>query len=533
MPQTPVFSKYDLVFTATGKTAVEVLGITAFADTGYAVELETGTWTATVTAYTSFTLNEGTAFYKAAEGSGEVTVTEKQPATVEISISPITLNAAGALKGIFTYTVSFPAAVTMASLVLKQGETEILNLENTALSSETAVSQELPAGYYDLHIILEKGALTAGDYTGVYIYPGLESKAEFVFTDADFAEHVYLTGTASITKDPADILALENITVRAYGSSSGTEPINGISAAITGNDTWLLGLPASYAGQDLYLALWAPASDGYEYSAPKEAAGTIAEAGKTGIALSITVVVKGTQEAADFTTAHSAVLLKTVETVAIADESGVDAALTAYNALSPAAQALVSDEKDLLDTLKTKITELKVYTVTFNKNDSDTEASPADKTVAAPETTVGTLPSEPTRSGYTFASWNTAADGSGTDFTAATTVMASITVYAQWTVISTDDLPLTLYFDDKGNAAFTVDTAITLSKGLTQSRTITLSDTWTSQAWYVDANITAKGTETSFTLNAADYTVGTHKVTVQVRNGSVYWSKTIAFTVTN
>jgi len=71
------------------------------------------------------------------------------------------------------------------------------------------------------------------------------------------------------------------------------------------------------------------------------------------------------------------------------------------------------------------------YTVTFNKNGGDTEADPTTKK-AAHGGNVGTLPTEPTRTGYTFASWNTEANGSGTEFTATTAVTADITVYAQW-----------------------------------------------------------------------------------------------------
>lgn len=75
------------------------------------------------------------------------------------------------------------------------------------------------------------------------------------------------------------------------------------------------------------------------------------------------------------------------------------------------------------------------YTVTFDKNGGTTDASPTSKT-AASGATVGTLPTAPTKTGYTFAGWNTAANGSGTAFAANTAVNANITVYAQWTVIS-------------------------------------------------------------------------------------------------
>ncbi len=74
-------------------------------------------------------------------------------------------------------------------------------------------------------------------------------------------------------------------------------------------------------------------------------------------------------------------------------------------------------------------------TVTYNKNGGDTEASPISQTVNY-NTSVGTLPTAPTRSGYTFDSWNTQSDGLGSTFTSATAVTSNITVYAKWTNVS-------------------------------------------------------------------------------------------------
>ena len=73
----------------------------------------------------------------------------------------------------------------------------------------------------------------------------------------------------------------------------------------------------------------------------------------------------------------------------------------------------------------------KGITVTFDKNGGDTEADPKQKVVPG-GSTVGTLPTAPTRKNYTFLGWNTAADGSGTEFIATTPVTSDITVYAQW-----------------------------------------------------------------------------------------------------
>ena len=88
------------------------------------------------------------------------------------------------------------------------------------------------------------------------------------------------------------------------------------------------------------------------------------------------------------------------------------------------------------------------YTVTFDKNHSDssgfTEANPTTKKVISPATTVGTLPTAPTRKDYTFQNWNTAANGSGSAFTESTAVTKDITVYAKWEPAATGDFSIVL-----------------------------------------------------------------------------------------
>ncbi len=69
------------------------------------------------------------------------------------------------------------------------------------------------------------------------------------------------------------------------------------------------------------------------------------------------------------------------------------------------------------------------YTVNFAANDGSGRIL-AKKTVADGKTT--TLPSDPSREGYTFKGWNTESDGSGSTFSASTKVKADLTVYAQW-----------------------------------------------------------------------------------------------------
>ena len=71
-------------------------------------------------------------------------------------------------------------------------------------------------------------------------------------------------------------------------------------------------------------------------------------------------------------------------------------------------------------------------TVTFNYNYT---GAPGVTTVTVNQgSSLGSaMPANPTRSGYNFTGWNTAANGGGSAFGSATVVSANTTVYAQWT----------------------------------------------------------------------------------------------------
>lgn len=73
--------------------------------------------------------------------------------------------------------------------------------------------------------------------------------------------------------------------------------------------------------------------------------------------LAITVT-NSAAEANTFKTNNAAILAKTVDTVTIDDKTAVDNALADYNLLSDAAKAKLTDEKDLLDSLKEKVDEI-------------------------------------------------------------------------------------------------------------------------------------------------------------------------------
>jgi uncharacterized repeat protein (TIGR02543 family) len=102
---------------------------------------------------------------------------------------------------------------------------------------------------------------------------------------------------------------------------------------------------------------------------------------------------------------------------------------------------------------------INTYTVTFNKTSGTTDASPLTKT-ADYNTSVTSLPSAPTKTGYTFAGWNTITDGSGTAFTTSSSVTGDITVYAQWTANTH-----TLTYTAGANGTITGSASQTISLG--------------------------------------------------------------------
>ena len=80
------------------------------------------------------------------------------------------------------------------------------------------------------------------------------------------------------------------------------------------------------------------------------------------------------------------------------------------------------------------------FVVTYNGNGNDGGTAPNNAGYASGATvTVANNTGSLTKSGYTFAGWNTAADGSGTTYTAGSstfTISADTTLYAKWTAAS-------------------------------------------------------------------------------------------------
>jgi uncharacterized repeat protein (TIGR02543 family) len=77
------------------------------------------------------------------------------------------------------------------------------------------------------------------------------------------------------------------------------------------------------------------------------------------------------------------------------------------------------------------------------------------------------MPSTPTRSGYNFNGWYTAATSGGSEFTAGTTVSGNITVYARWTLDTS--IQYTVTFDADGGSPATQTKTVTNGSSLGSS----------------------------------------------------------------
>ena len=92
------------------------------------------------------------------------------------------------------------------------------------------------------------------------------------------------------------------------------------------------------------------------------------------------------------------------------------------------------------------------YTVTYDGNGHTGGSIPTDSTVYEENDTVTVLDKgDLVKTGYTFAGWNTAADGSGTDHAVGSTFImgaAEVTLFAQWTTNT-----YTVTFNSQGGSA--------------------------------------------------------------------------------
>ncbi len=138
---------------------------------------------------------------------------------------------------------------------------------------------------------------------------------------------------------------------------------------------------------------------------------------------------------------------------------------------------------------------INTYTISFDSQSATTAASPTSKT-ASYNGNIGSLPSDPVKTGYTFGGWYTGTNGSGTAFDASTAVTASIPVYAKWTINT-----YTISFDSQSatTAASPTSKTATYNGNIGTLPTDPVKTGYTFGGWYTGTN----GSGTAFDATTA------------------------------
>ncbi len=168
------------------------------------------------------------------------------------------------------------------------------------------------------------------------------------------------------------------------------------------------------------------------------------------------------------------------------------------------------------------------YTVTYSANGGS--GAPSSQS-ADYNTSVTVSSSVPTRTGYSFTGWNTAANGSGTSVAANTsyTVTADVTLYAQWSINSYN-----VVYSANGGSGAPGSASVNYGSTVTISSTRPTRTGYSFTGWNTAANGSGTGyswngsvfSPASFVLGAADVTlyaqwsINSYTVTYSANGGS-------------
>jgi len=146
------------------------------------------------------------------------------------------------------------------------------------------------------------------------------------------------------------------------------------------------------------------------------------------------------------------------------------------------------------------------YTVAFNANGGSGAPASQTKTYNQSLTLSSTAP---TRTGYTFAGWNTAANGTGTDYSAggSYTQNEAVTLYAKWTVIQ-----YTVTWDANGGTVSPTSSTVNSGNSVTAptpTRSGFTFSTWRNPQTGGDPVFIAAGGSYTPTINITFYAIWT------------------------
>jgi uncharacterized protein (TIGR02145 family)/uncharacterized repeat protein (TIGR02543 family) len=171
---------------------------------------------------------------------------------------------------------------------------------------------------------------------------------------------------------------------------------------------------------------------------------------------------------------------------------------------------------------------VQTYTVAYNGNGNTGGTVPADANAyvqgasATVKANIGSL----VRTGFTFAGWNTAADGSGASYSGGETFTigtANVTLYAKWTQNPT----YKVFYNGNGNTGGTAPTdANAYEQGVNVTVLANTGNLVRTAYTFTGWNTALDGTGTSF-AGAATFTMGIANITLYAK-----WTQNPTYTVT-
>lgn len=415
------------------------------------------------------------ALYPAANASGtdydnlEITIPTEQVATVG-SFDPAAMAAIGEIDG--SYKIAFKNIGALLSIVINNDDIASVELSATEESGESMTGTATVAidGLGAITTVTDglstsvklTGGLVNGETYYFVIYPGTYSNLRIVVTDTDGAIAVYRNKTpftvarnenwkiAELTIPSEKWVPEEVNTTLFYESFDG---FTGNANNVGGNDgSWSSINPSGTTTYD---------NDGWEITSPGGADRCLKSGSSSKVGVATTPVFSGigagskdvtlSFKAAEWTGDGTDLTLSitgggTLGQTAFTMGSGAWANLqtTITGATASTKVTFTPTKRMFLD--EVKVTGLaarddnpKHYTVTYNANTGSGDA-PTDDTDYNDQTNfIVTVADkgELTKTGHTFNGWNTAADGSGTDYAAGATfvIKSNVTLYAQWAPI--------------------------------------------------------------------------------------------------
>ncbi len=410
--------------------------------------------------------------------------------------------------------ISLGTSITTDSATIADGmgNSADLTLQNTAATTDVLVDARVR---YNVSVgTLTGGSITtnvssavAGTTVNLTITPnsGMQLKANSLKYNDGSSDYA-ISGT-SFTLPAANVTIsaeFESIPATTYtigvGTLTGGSITADVSSAVAGTTVNLTITPNSGMQLKANSLKYNDGSSDYAISGTSftlPAANVTISAEFESIPATTYTIGVGTLTGGSITTNVSSAVAGTTVNLTITPNSGMqlkanslkyndgssDYAISGTSFTLPAANVTISAEFESIPAA--------TYIVSFDKNGGTVEATPSTISVAT-GMQLGTFPTAPTRTGYTFSGWNTAADGGGTVVTTTMIVTGDITVYAKWTPTSSGS----------GSASGSGGSGGSGSSNTPQT-TVTGSKATTTASVSADSNGTAQATITQSQMNNA------------------------------